>query len=323
MLDISASVSTGIVDNLRFMGTSHKESIQAPVGLLRQDVNLSSQLQEYHRRQFVMQEYRNLLSMVRGSPVEHEERPPSPGGMAGIANNSLSTRAPGKSSPQESSRRQSSTSPSDAPLPRMGHAPADLLLMSSQLSINSNKDRQSPALDVVGKSGDSRAPSRLSAMTDPTPADSRVNSNVASANMDDSRRLASSLFRAALSLHERYVPCYYCAKDVLHEEFSRHVTQCKITTEALMRKKFLNPLRYTDFVPQVPIPPLNCSDDMLDEYSMECSKCIGKSLVDCTICKRKYNIHELQDHWRKCTGRSSGEVLGNYAAYLPSKSDAK
>lgn len=291
MLDISTSTATGMVENLRFMGASHKESIQAPIGILRQDVTLSTQLQEYHRRRCVLNEYRTLVATVRASVAGDSavlSMPP-------VVSDSLASPAVnGADTPSNSRAGSQSVSPSDAALLTNFPLPSD----------------------VGGKPVEGRPLSRLSALTDP---DSRVHSNAASGNMNDSRRLASSLFRAALSLHERYLPCYYCAKDVLQEEFSPHIAQCKLATESLMRKRFLNPLRFADFVPQVPLPPLDCNDDVLDEYAMECSKCIGKSLVDCSICKRKFNIHELQDHGRRCTGRSSGEVLGNYAAYLPAK----
>jgi hypothetical protein len=291
MLDISASASTGIVDNLRFMGASHKESIQAPIGILRQDVTLSTQLQEYHRRRCVLSEYRNLIDTVRASIY---------GGEPLLTNDSTTSRPFQIGSTGADSRRGSgSVSPNgNAPLPRSNVvAEAASPYSISMLSV---KDNVNDGYQL-------------------SEADSRTQSIVASANLDDSRRLATSLFRAALSLHERYLPCYYCAKDILHEEFAKHAVSCRMTTEALMRKRFLNHLRFAEFVPQTPLPPLNCSDDVLEDYGMECTKCIGKSLVDCTICKRKFNIHELQEHSRRCTGRSAGEVLGNYTAYLSLK----
>ncbi|CUG93493.1 Hypothetical protein, putative [Bodo saltans] len=292
MLDISTSASTGIVDNLRFMGASHKESIQAPIGILRQDVTLSTQLQEYHRRRCVLSEYRNLITSVRASI----------NGEIILTNDNPQLLQLALGGSHTNSRRESrSVSPNgNAPLPRSNFADAASPYSISMISV---KD---PLTDGYQLSE----------------SDSRAQSRATSTNIDDSRRLATTLFRAALSLHERYLPCYYCAKDILHEEFSKHLVSCKLTTESLMRKKFLNHFRFAEFVPQTPLPPLNCSDDVLEDYGMECTQCIGKSLVDCTICKRKFNIHELQEHSRRCTGRSSGEVLGNYTAYLSLKDAA-
>lgn len=131
--------------------------------------------------------------------------------------------------------------------------------------------------------------------------------------------MASTILRSALSAAERTLPCYLCAKDILLADFQQHVASCKPLTELLLRKSFQNPLRFLAQLPQGLPPGLDATDDEIDNYSVACCQCLGRCLVDCFRCQRKYNIHELQKHTSKCTGRSAGEILGNYTVQLTQK----
>lgn len=338
MLDISVNASTGVVDTLRFMGATGETTVHAPLGLLRQDVTLSGQLHEHRRRmealehlQHLIDEKRAELGLVASAPmiegavrdegndleqpmssatrdiaasIEHAKQ-----GHNSLAASSTSPSSPplagGASSAGGSLGRETSPSsiqfhPEPLALKPTGVAPLAASLAATRSPDPNTAESGSPVFTYTDSTTTPSSPFGLSA------ASRHISTSMAP-------NLAVSLLRATLAQQERYLPCYFCAKDVLHAEFAAHLHQCAEATEALLRKMFLNPLRFygPEHTPQAPIPPLSADEVEFDEYAMECSRCIGASLLDCPHCHRKFNVHELQTHTTRCIGKRgvASEVL--------------